>query len=236
MSFSDYLKTHFATARWPGVFGICAGLLLAPALSLLKPRIGLLGMGAALGAVVAFICLFGGLYVTTRAIAYYAGKRREVKPDANSWTAGLTYIGIWATPVLLIALIAEAFAAPHGWLAEFVTPLQEEQQRWFASSEPTTPQPGVDEPNTNEREPSTDSTVSALEPSTPDDGLSGADFLPSTPPEANPFAPEAPASEASAPEENPFQLESDPTAAEDAGQSGESPFVEENPFQPENEP
>jgi hypothetical protein len=218
VSFSTYLRNHFQAVHGPWAYGICAGIVIAPILSVLKPRIGLPGIGAALLLTLAFGCALGVLYFLTRVIAWYIVRSREENPDARSWVGAGIWFCLWLCPALVIVLITETFAPPHGWLAEFLPPLQEDQRRWFASSS----EPAVHESAGPVGETSTGSIdLSSAETD------NGAEFLPVV--EASP-------SELDGQEqENPFQLESDSSTGERKGRVIESPSSEENPFQAESE-
>ena len=155
MTFSEYLRRHFAQTKWPEAFGIGAGILAAPVLSLCKPALGWLGLAAVWLSVLAFAAVWGGVYVAVRAAVYYVGKRRQVLPNAKSWTAGLTGLAAWALAPLTLLLIVESFYSSHGVLADSVPQFQEEQQKWFAAEKaPATPSdPEISEAPAEEENP-----------------------------------------------------------------------------------
>lgn len=135
VSFRQYRQAHYRQTRGLAVYGFCAGLLLAPVISLAKPFLGIMGL---LGVWVATVLLWAGLgalYGAERLVEYRILRRRTVPVDAGSWTAACVFGLFVALAPVSAVVVLEAFSPPQGMLATLVPAFQEEQQRWLPAVE-----------------------------------------------------------------------------------------------------
>ncbi|NUQ66040.1 MAG: hypothetical protein HUU20_26565, partial [Pirellulales bacterium] len=125
-TFATYLREHFERSRGLAVWGIVAGLVAVPLMSLSKPVLGIGGILTILKITVAVTVLAGLWYVFERFQAFALKQRGLTDENDRDWPAAFVYgCAMFLVPVVLLS-IAECFTPPRGLVASLVPGAREE--------------------------------------------------------------------------------------------------------------